>query len=129
MDKKIGQVRLENYVIDVVHEEDRVTFFSVSDDPEPNKSRLLTWKRGAGFGARVVIRDSISDHEIVKPLSPEEFPLENVLRLIREHPEIWQGNVFTRLIGMEPEPLPCDLAAQLIAILETSGRRFDGVRP
>lgn len=79
MSERIRQVRLGNYVINVAHEEDRVTYFSVSDDPEPKQSM---WKRGEGFDARVVIRDSRSDLEIVKPLSPEEFPPADLLEPI-----------------------------------------------
>lgn len=116
--EKIGQVRLGNYVIDVAHEDDRVTFFSVAEKPAPNRTHFLMWKLGGGFTTRLVKEDPRSDLEIVKPLSPEEFPWADVLRLIHEHPETLQKNQYVRLLGLEPEPLPRDLADQLIAILE-----------
>lgn len=105
MNEKVEQARLGTYGITVFHD-DGITFFSITEDSEPNRTRMLMWKRAVGFEARVVIRDSNSDLEFTKPFDVSEFPDRELLRLLRDR----------------PGTLSPQIAAQLTAILEKETR-------
>ncbi len=122
MKEKIEQFRLKNYTINVDHEDERITCFSITEEPEPNKTRTLMWKCGTGFNTCIGKYDPRANYDIVKPIDPAEFPDADVVRLLREHPEIFQQIPRAQLIGMSPEVLPqhliMQLKAQLVTILE-----------
>lgn len=113
MNGKVEKFQLGKYAFNVECEDNHLAYFSVTEVPELNKSRILMWRRGLGFKARIVIYDSRSNYERVKPLEPGVFPDADVLRLLRESPEMFQHIPRIQLIGMDPEVLPQDVIAQL----------------
>lgn len=99
MNDKVEQTRLGPYAIDVFYD-DAVTYFSIVERSQPGRSRMLMWKRNVGFRTNVVVSDPLSDLEVAKPLEPSEFPDEELLRLLREHPDALSRNLVAQLIAI-----------------------------
>jgi hypothetical protein len=101
MSEQIDQFILGKFTVNVVHEGEKVTYFSATEKPDTTRTRLLTWKQGVGFKTRLVTEDPQSDLETVVPIEASEFPDVELLRLLRE----------------PPAELSTELAGQIIAAL------------
>jgi len=101
MNERIEQADVGSYGITVFHDIG-ITFFSITESSEPDRTRMLMWKQRVGFEAQIVIRDPNSDLEFTKPLDASDFPVSELMRLLRGHPSV----------------LPSNIAGQLAAILQ-----------
>ena len=99
MNEKVEQAGVGSYGITVFHD-NGITFFSIMESSEPNRTRMLMWKQDVGFEASIVVRDPNSDLEFTRPLDASEFPASELLRLLRDHPEILPSKIAAELAGI-----------------------------
>lgn len=100
MSQQVRQLRLGNYAMIVFHERAEITYFSAWEQSGAGKTPILMWKRDAGFRTRLVMDDPASDLEIGKPLNHADFPINELLSLLREKPEGLSRELLAQLIDL-----------------------------